>query len=235
MAADERGALADRKRPVIVAGVIGGMAGAALAGHRGARAAGVGAAAGAAALAACEAVARARQRPGEIPPLWARIATSAALVAPLGWAAGRVTGAGPVAVGAATGTLGGLLGIRPQKVLLGPLFGAAVGRGLAARRAPGAGLGDRRRHDGGLPGGVGAGFPGRASEPARRTGPGGGSAVRRAAGIAVPVCRHRLCPRAGRGARRPLRRRRARRRHRRLSARTGRPGPRSGGHRPAGP
>jgi hypothetical protein len=136
MAADERGALADRKRPVIVAGVIGGMAGAALAGHRGARAAGVGAAAGAAALAACEAVARARQRPGEIPPLWARIATSAALVAPLGWAAGRLTGAGPVTVGAATGTLGGLLGIRPQKVLLGPLFGAAVGRGLAARGHP---------------------------------------------------------------------------------------------------
>jgi hypothetical protein len=118
---------------VAIAGVIGGVAGAALTGHRGARAAGVGAVGGAAALAACEAVARARQRPGEIPPLWARIATSAALVAPLGWAAGRVTGAGPVAVGAATGTLGGLLGIRPQKVLLGPLFGAAVGRGLAAR------------------------------------------------------------------------------------------------------
>src|SRR5215470_3327655 len=105
-------------------------------GHRGARAAGLGAVAGAAALAACEAVARARQRPGEIPPLWARIATSAALTAPLGWAAGRVTRAGPVAVGAATGALGGLLGIRPQKVLLGPLFGVAVGRGLAARGRP---------------------------------------------------------------------------------------------------
>src|SRR6516162_1953965 len=136
MAADERGGLTDRKRPVIFAGLIGGAAGAALAGHRGARAAGVGAAAGAAALAACEAVARARQRPGEIPPLWARIATSAALVAPLGWAAGRVTDAGPVAVGAATGALGGLLGIRPQKVLLGPLFGAAVGGTLAARGRP---------------------------------------------------------------------------------------------------
>jgi hypothetical protein len=136
MAADERDGLADRKRPVIIAGVIGGMAGAALTSHRGARAAGVGAVAGAAALAACEAVARARQRPGEIPPLWARIATSAALVAPLGWAAGRVTGAGPVAVGAATGTLGGLLGVRPQKVLLGPLLGSAVGRGLAARGHP---------------------------------------------------------------------------------------------------
>src|SRR5262245_51284781 len=136
MAADQRGARADRKQAVIIAGVIGGAAGAALTSHRGARAAGAGAVAGAAALAACEAVARARQRPGEIPPLWARIATSAALVAPLGWAAGRVTGAGPVAVGAATGALGGLLGIRPQKMLLGPLFGAAVGRGLAARRHP---------------------------------------------------------------------------------------------------
>jgi hypothetical protein len=136
MAVDERGELVDRKRPVMMVGLIGGMAGAALAGHRGARAAGLGAVAGAAALAASEAVARARQRPGEIPPLWGRIATSAALVAPLGWVAGRVTGAGPVAVGAATGTLGGLLGLRPQKVLLGPLFGAAVGRGLAARGRP---------------------------------------------------------------------------------------------------
>jgi hypothetical protein len=47
-----------------------------------------------------------------------------------------VTRAGPVAVGAATGTVGGLLGVRPQKVLLGPLFGAAVGRLLASRRRP---------------------------------------------------------------------------------------------------
>jgi hypothetical protein len=134
MTADETGVVAGRKGPVIVAGVIGGVAGASLAGHRGARAAGVGAAAGAAGLAVSEAVARARQRPGEIPPLWQRIATSAALVAPLGWAAGRVTRAGPVAVGAVTGTVGGLLGIRPQKVLLGPLFGAAVGRVLASQR-----------------------------------------------------------------------------------------------------
>jgi hypothetical protein len=134
VAAIERGAQADWRQRVITGGVIGGVAGAAMAGHRGARAAGVGAVAGAAVLAACEAVARARQRPGEIPPLWARIATSAALIAPAGWAVGRVTGAGPVAVGAATGTVGGLLGIRPEKVLLGPLFGAAVGGVLAARR-----------------------------------------------------------------------------------------------------
>jgi hypothetical protein len=136
MAADEPRAVAERKGPVIVAGVIGGVAGAVLAGHRGTRAASVGAVVGAAGLGVSEAVARARQRPGEIPPLWQRIATSAALVAPLGWAAGRVTRAGPVAVGAATGAVGGLLGVRPQKVLLGPLFGAAVGRVLASRRRP---------------------------------------------------------------------------------------------------
>jgi hypothetical protein len=127
---------AGRRGAVITAGVIGGVAGAALAGHRGARVAGLSAVAGAAGLAASEAVARARQRPGEIPALWQRIAVSAALVAPAGWAAERVTRAGPVAVGAATGALGGLLGVRPQKVLLGPVFGAAVGRLLAAGRRP---------------------------------------------------------------------------------------------------
>jgi hypothetical protein len=136
MTAGEPGAAAPRTSSAIAAGVIGGVAGAALAGHRGARAAALGTAAGAAGLAAADAVARARQRPGEIPPLWSRIAASAALVAPLGWAAGRLTGAGPVAVGSATGALGGLLGIRPQKVLLGPLFGAGVGWGLAALPRP---------------------------------------------------------------------------------------------------
>ena len=133
MTAEEPGATAERRNQVLTAGVIGGVAGAALAAHRGARAAGLGAAAGAAVLAASEAVARARQRPGEIPPLWSRIAASAALVAPLGWAAGRLASLKPVEVGAATGALGGLLGIRPQKVLLGPLFGAAVGGALGAR------------------------------------------------------------------------------------------------------
>ncbi len=125
-----------RRASVASAAVIGAVAGAALAAHRGRRAAGIGALAGAAGLATSEAVARAIQRPGEIPPLFQRIATSAALVAPLGWAAGRIAGAGPVAVGAATGALGGLLGVRPQKVVSGPLLGAAIGRALAARRRP---------------------------------------------------------------------------------------------------
>jgi hypothetical protein len=136
MAAGSATARRQRNGSVAASAVIGAVAGAALAAHRGARAAGLGALAGAAGLAVSERIARARQRPGEIPPLWQRIATSAALVAPLGWAAGRVTGAGPVAVGAATGALGGLLGVRPQKVLLGPLLGAAVGRALTANRRP---------------------------------------------------------------------------------------------------
>jgi hypothetical protein len=68
--------------------------------------------------------------------LWQRIATSAALAGPLGWAAERLTGAGPVAVGAAAGTVAGALGIRPQKVALGPLVGVAVGRAFAVRTRP---------------------------------------------------------------------------------------------------
>ena len=43
---------------------------------------------------------------------------------------------GPVAVGAAAGAVAGALGLRPQKVALGPLVGAAVGRALAARTPP---------------------------------------------------------------------------------------------------
>src|SRR6266545_1719684 len=131
----DRSQLAERKGSVGFAAVIGGVAGATLAGHRGRRAAGVGAIAGAAGLAVSEAVARARQRPGEIPSLWQRIAMSGALVAPLGWAAGRVRRIGPLAVGTGTGTLAGLLGIRPQKVLLGPVFGLALGRAFAMRRS----------------------------------------------------------------------------------------------------
>ncbi len=118
------------------AAVIGGIAGAAWNAHRGGRATALGAGIAAVGLATGEAVARARQRPGEIPALWQRIAVSGALIAPLGWTAGRSARVGPVAVGTATGMLAGLLGVRPQKVLFGPVFGAFVGRALAARREP---------------------------------------------------------------------------------------------------
>jgi len=85
-------------------------------------------------LTASEALARARQRPGEIPAFWQRVATSAAMVAPLGWLAGRLGAGGQVAVGAGAGALAGALGLRPQKVVLGPVFGAATGRLLGELR-----------------------------------------------------------------------------------------------------
>jgi hypothetical protein len=113
--------------------VTGGLAGAALAAGRGPRAIAAAAAAGSAGLAVSEAVARARQRPGEIPPLWHRISFTAAMAAPLGWAIGRTTRAGPVAVGVLAGTMSGLLGVRPQKVALGPVVGLAVGGAAASR------------------------------------------------------------------------------------------------------
>ena len=66
------------------AGVIGGLAGAALVGHRGAKPAIIGGVAGALGLGLSEAVARARQRPGEIPALWQRIATDRGIGGPVG-------------------------------------------------------------------------------------------------------------------------------------------------------
>jgi hypothetical protein len=113
--------------------VMGAVAGAALRGHRGRRSGFLGAIAAGVGLGFIDAAARARQQPGQIPALWSRIAASAALAAPLGWAAGR-TGAGPVAVGTLAGTAAGGLGLRPQKVALGPLVGLAVGRALAGRQ-----------------------------------------------------------------------------------------------------
>jgi hypothetical protein len=119
--------------------VVGALAGAALAADWGATATVVGAFAGGILLATSEAVARARQRPGQIPALWARIAASAAFAALLGWLLDRL-GGGPFLVGLMVGGLAGLLGIRPQKVLMGPLVGAAVGGAVAITGAavPGA-------------------------------------------------------------------------------------------------
>ena len=98
------------------AAAVGALAGAALAGRRGAPV-------GAAALAVTEGVARVRQRPGEIPAWWSRVVMSGA-VAAIG---GRLMRARPVTVGVAAGAVAGALGLRPQKVLLGPVVGAAVG------------------------------------------------------------------------------------------------------------
>jgi hypothetical protein len=127
----------DRRRSSIgFAAGIGAFAGAALTSHRGARATAFGAIAGAVGLGTGEWIARARQRPNEIPALWQRIATSGALAAPLGWVAGRLTNSSPLAVGAVSGSIAGAMGLRPQKVVLGPLVGAAVGRAFAKTRSP---------------------------------------------------------------------------------------------------
>ncbi len=106
-----------------------------MAAHRGVRTAARAAVVGAIGLGASEAVARSRQQEGEIPALWQRIAVSAALAAPLGWIAEAVAGAGPRTVGAATGAIVGAMGLRPQKVAMGPVVGFAVGQVLAGRQA----------------------------------------------------------------------------------------------------
>ncbi len=123
---------------IAFAASIGGVAGASLAAHRGVRSAAGAALVGAVGLGASEAVARARQEEGQIPALWQRIAVSAALAAPLGWASERTTGAGPLAVGTATGAVVGAMGLRPQKVAMGPVVGAAVGRAMSRGPAPAA-------------------------------------------------------------------------------------------------
>jgi hypothetical protein len=121
---------------IAVAASIGGVAGASLTADRGVRRAFRAALVGAVGLGASEAVARARQQEGEIPALWQRIAVSTALAAPLGLLAEQVPGVGPRAVGAATGAVVGAMGLRPQKVAMGPVVGLAVGQALARRQAP---------------------------------------------------------------------------------------------------
>ena len=121
-----------RRQQVTTMGLVGALAGAALGSRRGLLGVAKGALLGAAGLGAVEAVARARQQPGQIPARWARIAASAAMAAPAGWLGGRLAGAGPVAVGAVSGTVAGGLGLRPQKVALGPVVGASLGAGFAA-------------------------------------------------------------------------------------------------------
>ncbi len=112
--------------------VIGAAAGLAVTASWGPLAWVVGAVAGALVVAVVGRVARLRQRPGEIPALWSRIVASGALAAPAGWLIGLLPFAGPVLIGVLFGAVAGALGLRPQKVLLGPVVGLAVGLGYAA-------------------------------------------------------------------------------------------------------
>src|SRR5437763_7436274 len=121
-----------RATGALFAAAMGAAGGAALASGHSRRARIVAGLVGGAALAASDTVARAVQRPNEIPPLWSRIAASTALAAPLGRLFERATGGRLVAVGVLTGALAGTLGVRPQKAVLGPLVGFTVGRACVA-------------------------------------------------------------------------------------------------------
>src|SRR5436190_2928513 len=124
-----------RAQGVAFAGVIGALAGLALSPGRRIRSRIAGASVGAVVLAASEATARWRQRPNEIPALWHRILMSSALAAPPAWLLGRMFRLRPMTVGAGAGALAGAMGLRPQKVVLGPVFGTGMGW-LLARRNP---------------------------------------------------------------------------------------------------
>jgi len=127
----------DRASPkvsdVVISAVIGGVAGATLTARSGRRRAAMSVIGGATLLAVAKTFARAGRRSIDNQALWYRILATGALAAPLGSLAGRTTSAGPTQLGTATGLFAGLLGVRPQKVVLGPLVGAAVGRVLQAR------------------------------------------------------------------------------------------------------
>ncbi|OHV38252.1 hypothetical protein BCD49_14110 [Pseudofrankia sp. EUN1h] len=125
----EESGKADKPGSLGLAAVIGAVAGLSLATRWGALPMIAAAVVGGLLTTVSEAVARARQRPGQIPALWSRIVMSTAMAAPLAWALAAVTGAGPVVVGLVAGALAGALGLRPQKVVLGPLVGLAIGYG----------------------------------------------------------------------------------------------------------
>ncbi len=122
----------NRKGAFIAPAILGALAGAAIGSQFGIAWTITATVTGAVALASVDAAARARQRPNEIPALWSRIVASGAVAAPLGWLLGLIPGVGPLIAATVAGTGAGLLGVRPQKVLLGPVAGALVGLGLAA-------------------------------------------------------------------------------------------------------
>ncbi len=107
---------------------LGGTSGAVL----GAAIDGVGAAVGAVAVAAvyapAEVITTMSRSAGEIKPLWMRIFASALLMALFGWLLGLIYGSDELLLTAIiSGALLGLFGLRPAKLVLGLLIGAALG------------------------------------------------------------------------------------------------------------
>jgi hypothetical protein len=90
--------------------------------------AGLGALIGAALYAPAEVITSLTRGPAEPKPLWYRIISSALLMALFGWLLGLIYGSDESLVTAIiSGTLIGLLGLRPGKALLGLLVGAVLG------------------------------------------------------------------------------------------------------------
>src|SRR4051812_19859991 len=94
--------------------------------------AGLGALIGVVLYAPAEAFTTLSRGAAEVKPLWQRIVSSALLMALFGWLLGVIGLDDPLLAGIASGALLGLLGLRPLKVALGLLVGAAVGGLLQA-------------------------------------------------------------------------------------------------------
>jgi hypothetical protein len=93
----------------------------------------VGALAGAVLYAAAEVLTTLRKSPAEPKPLWYRIISSALLMSLFGWVLGLIYGPDePLLTAIICGAFLGLLGLRPLKVAVGVLVGAAVGALLEA-------------------------------------------------------------------------------------------------------
>jgi hypothetical protein len=90
--------------------------------------AGLGAVIGAVLYAPAEAITSLTRGPAEPKPLWYRIISSALLMALFGWLLGLIYGPDePLLTGIISGAVVGVFGLRPVKVALGLLVGAALG------------------------------------------------------------------------------------------------------------
>src|SRR3954452_1990965 len=112
--------------------VLGAAAGAALGAAIGGVGAALGALIGALLCAPAEVFTTLTRGAAEVKPLWQRIVSSALLMALFGWLLGVIGLDDPVVAGTASGALLGLFGLRPLKIALGLLVGAAVGGLLQA-------------------------------------------------------------------------------------------------------
>ena len=107
---------------------LGAASGAVLGGAIDGVGAGLGAVIGAALYAPAEVITSIRRGPAEPKPLWHRILSSTLLMALFGWLLGLIYGPDePLLTGIISGTLVGLLGLRPGKAALGLLIGAVLG------------------------------------------------------------------------------------------------------------